>query len=748
MAFTFGGLRSNVKATTVKNIEDVDPIVENNIQPNSQFVVFLLDDIPTPLEKVQLKKYISGAGITSYLIASALKCKFDPEAKEIIKYYIANRSNWTKFLKLSGCECIGVMTFGRALYSVTQSMDVEVDGFLPSDFIDSYFYIGHGNCGNYDCHFVPVYGLKDIFPVVSQGPNVTWRTRFFKKQLEVLKKADKVVPDQTPYNIHLLKTPEEAKELFDQHMGAKYVAFDTETTGLDMVYDRVFCLTITWDGVNGYFLPWDIIDYRQLADCLESCEHRITQNGKFDIKMMWASGMPAEIETCPTDDTMQLAHAIHSEKKRGLKSLAFLYTPFGGYDLALDRFKTESGVTDYSKIPFDILSQYAVIDAIVTYRVFFALYRVMQQLDSQVPNDKMPEWTIERWYNEIMMPVYPDFIEMEYRGMWVSRDNQHKGQQILLKQLEDCKEAMAKTWNVDKSFDFASTKKLGKLFQDMGWPPVELGKDGIYSTKDDVLIEYGRLGKPGIKELQLFRTTSKFLQSYLGMEDGDDAGWNKFIREENGEYKIHCNFLVNGTTSYRNICSAPNLQQIPVHDKNAKYVQQMVSVPPLTEYRVTLDDQSYHVGLDDDKIDGTSTFFGEVQEGSTLSDGRIVVKLETERSQKIGEKHFRLCTADFSSLQCRLVTIDTKLNDSGIDKNLYDVYREGGMGDMHSMTGFNSFVKALNKQVLDVVDDDGNNWVFFEDQRMNISREGKEMEVLGKDVKPTDTIVGYVNFVV
>ena len=57
----------------------------------------------------------------------------------------------------------------------------------------------------------------------------------------------------------------------------------------------------------------------------------------------------------PTDDTMQLSHAINSDRSRGLKAQAFYNTFMGGYDGVLDLFKKKTKVSNYCAIPVDIL---------------------------------------------------------------------------------------------------------------------------------------------------------------------------------------------------------------------------------------------------------------------------------------------------------------------------------------------------------------------------------------------------------
>lgn len=120
---------------------------------------------------------------------------------------------------------------------------------------------------------------------------------------------------------------------------------------------------------------------------------------------------------------------------------------------------------------------------------------------------------------------------------------------------------------------------------------------------------------------------------------------------------------------------------------------------------------------------------------------------------------FFLGTFDFSSLQARLASIDTCLNDDpdrkfyspetyGLmpDPVLLDVYKDGStVSDLHSMTGFNTFVKSVNMKAIRVHDDvDNKDYVFAPISRCRIMRNNKEETVYAKDLQENDHIIEHL----
>lgn len=118
------------------------------------------------------------------------------------------------------------------------------------------------------------------------------------------------------------------------------------------------------------------------------------------------------------------------------------------------------------------------------------------------------------------------------------------------------------------------------------------------------------------------------------------------------------------------------------------------------------------------------------------------------RVDKFNKKAGRLCyllmTQDAASLEARVATSDTALNDSGIDPTLFAVYDPvHGNGDLHSQTSFNTFGKSIDLQINEVTDENGKVWLVVDVQKIWIKRDGNPMLILGSDLKETDEIVGY-----
>lgn len=122
-----------------------------------------------------------------------------------------------------------------------------------------------------------------------------------------------------------------------------------------------------------------------------------------------------------------------------------------------------------------------------------------------------------------------------------------------------------------------------------------------------------------------------------------------------------------------------------------------------------------------------------------------------------GNRSWFIATADFSSLQARLSSIDTFLNDcpnakwgddaaekAKPDSVLYSVYRDGSdTSDLHSMTGFGTFVGSVNMKAIRVHDDvDNKDYVFAPTSNVRVLKaDGTEKKVQAQQLEPTDHIL-------
>ena len=137
----------------------------------------------------------------------------------------------------------------------------------------------------------------------------------------------------------------------------------------------------------------------------------------------------------------------------------------------------------------------------------------------------------------------------------------------------------------------------------------------------------------------------------------------------------------------------------------------------------------------------------------------MVIKRKPNCREGGNRSFFFLATMDFASLQARLASIDTFLNEcpdstfdspegqaAKADPVLYNVYRDGSnTSDLHSMTGFGTFVGSTHMKGIKVHDDvDNKDYVFASKSKCKVIREGNEVTVFASELIPTDHIIEHL----
>lgn len=607
MAFKFGGVKSGRKLSEMAT-ETLEYVLKDTVSDNPEepYYIFLLDNKPDILTEKSLIKELDKQ-YKNYLVL--LSCNIiwaptDLKGNGIADFFVKHRSNWRKYVNYKGRHVTAIMAFGQALYSINESADIMTSDFIADDFVWPYYYMGH-QLWKCDSYVYPVHGVRDLWPRVEKSlSSINWKTRFFFAQLKRMGNPRTRVyhPNLEEPKLIKVNSKEECDKLFKDNMNAFLCCWDTETSGLcfyknsrvkykniedvltDYGKDKIHCLTITWDGLNGYYIPIEYVDLKLFVDNVMSCEHNAGANPKFDIKMFWEMG--ADKRLMVTDATDIAAHGIHSDRPKGLKPQAFYFTQFGGYDNALDKWKKETGCDNYSKIPEEILMPYATLDAITTYQAMMQLWELMDYDDKMHPNEKMPDWTIRRWYEKQMMTIYTNACETEYYGIFINWDLMNKNREWMQKDIAEKHQQLREIWKLPYDFNITSTVELGKAFEKLGFPEHGRSKQGFYSTDGDAIAAWIREDIPGMKLLDEVRTENTTCNSFLGYVDdksGEAKGWLQFVknhRDEDGSVRIHHSYNVMGTTSFRFIGVAPNFQNVPTNGKYAPLVKRCVDTPP------------------------------------------------------------------------------------------------------------------------------------------------------------------------
>lgn len=378
------------------------------------------------------------------------------------------------------------------------------------------------------------------------------------------------------------------------------------------------------------------------------------------------------------EDVFLLAHTLDETRSNSLKAMAFFYSEYGGYERPLDVYKKKVNVESYLDIPEDILREYAIMDAIVTHRVFTNMYKHLLLLDAKYPNEKYPENSIEKYYHYRRIPAANMYAKMEYRGVYVNK----KKLDALREQMEDYIKGLGKklseAFGVSENFNWGSSDKVGELLQSRGWEDYGRTESGKYLVSKPQFDRWKK-NHPEAITLREYGSATTLIDSFVGDREGT-KGWSQYLihHDEDPEdvWRMHPDYSPLGTESGRTRCSKPNMQNVPTRGKFTKEIKQCLCTPN--------DDEYYMV------------------------------------------------TVDYSSLQMRLAAIDCQ------DPNLTKALSSPD-ADVHSMTAYLTFSQDKEYDVETViVEDENGTHTFLGGQKVITKNRG---EVFARDLQEDDELL-------
>ena len=633
------GFSLNKKANQINHKQPlwkVEHIIGN------EFVTILLDkplrpDAPLDQEILKyLQKILTKSGIISYVLTSAIR---EFATDEVIKkagkteYYVKNDSGWfneiIKPAREKGMTADVVVAFGPALYQITKTAEDFTVEDLIYPLFENYVYIGHGYIGDYDMFVFPQFTTMEIFvPGHIDGVQKVelgcWKMNFMISVFSKIAEKKYTLPDDMSpveiqeigeiYDTNKEQGIQEVESFLNAHFNEQLCAFDLETSGFNPWLCKIRCITMSFDGNTGYYIEWKIFKenphlIKLLSQMMKSADRRITVNGKFDIKFLWVNGLDLDVDV--NEDAMTLSHVLCSGRKKGLKTNTFFWTPYGGYDHALDTYRDnlkKKGIKDPSfyDIPKVTLKPYATMDAIMTIRIWKAGVKRIHLFDAMRPTEIPIEHTgghaysAWEWYQNVMK-IYPIICHMEYDGMHVDEDIMEIHRDIFRNRIHEARVELSKIFDTPYDFKYGSATQLGKLLESKGWKCHGRAVDGTYETSDDCFVEWTREHMPGVEWLKKFRVANTCLRSYLGVEEKtvdqrkgtvkiEQTGWPQYIIHHNdGSARIHCNMSVCGTETMRMISRNPNLQNVPTHSTEGSITKMAFTVPPAAAATITDD---------------------------------------------------------------------------------------------------------------------------------------------------------------
>lgn len=444
-----------------------------------------------------------------------------------------------------------VITMGRALYAALQTTDLLVDAFY-----DTVFNVPRAFAPSIGCDIYPTDAFYSIW---AQGRMLDrFESVFFRSQLQRAMTAPKISSRTIEPELILVT---DVSAFFEEHKDETHVAWDLETRGFNYMTNDVICITMSFDGITGYYLRWKDVDPAELNRFFKG-KYQIGANLKFDLRFMHHRGVTnARVDF----DTRHAGHCLNEMRSNGLKAHAYLFTRHGGYEIELDRYKKRypKVAHDFGLIPESVLRPYATMDAIVTFQVYQAQ---LAQLEAD------PQ--LHRYYFEEVIPAINAFLKVELRGVCIDWDRVHAVRLELDAKLADIEKKIIDVFGDD--IPLGSTSKLGLYLENvLRWPEVERGKSGVYSTGKEIMQAYAKMGLKGADLLAEYAEVRAILGTFVGKREELSGLWQHRYPDD----RIHPTYDVMIAKSGRNQSRDPNGQNLTKRGKYAKLVRSMYVTP-------------------------------------------------------------------------------------------------------------------------------------------------------------------------
>ena len=359
-----------------------------------------------------------------------------------------------------------------------------------------------------------------------------------------------------------------------------WLAVDTETTSLDEMQAALVGISLATAAGRAAYVPVGHITgggdlfgsatrsegQMDLADALAELKPvlqdeavlKIGQNMKYDWKIFARHG----IRIHPIDDTMLMSYAMFSGLHgHGMDALSTEY--LGHQPIPIKELigSGKSQIT-FDRTEIDKATAYSGEDADITFRLWQAF------------RPRLHREQVTTVYETLERPLVPVLAEMEMAGVKVDTAVLARMSNVFAQRMARLEEEIQQV--AGQPFNVGSPKQLGDiLFDTLGVPGGERGKNGAYGTGADVLEDittledHAQAAELAARVLD-WRQIAKLKSTYT------DA-LQTHVNPDTG--RVHTSYSIAGANTGRLASTDPNLQNIPVRSDEGRRIREAFVAP-------------------------------------------------------------------------------------------------------------------------------------------------------------------------
>lgn len=371
------------------------------------------------------------------------------------------------------------------------------------------------------------------------------------QEIEEVEKGKDI--ENVEHDYQLVDSQKELDKLIRLLSKQASVAFDTETTGLDVLNETILGVSFSIHANEGFYIPLNDENrgafLNSLKAILENEEiEKVGQNLKYDMHILENHGIQLKGKLF---DTMLAHYLLEPDLRHNMDYLSETYLGYTPVSIESLIGKKGKNQKTFDTVEMDRQKEYASEDADITWQLG-QKFKVLCK-----------EQNVEKVLKEVELPLLPVLTKMERNGVKLDEDFLQKYSVELNEEQVKTRTKIFETANTE--FNLDSPKQLGEvLFDQMEIPyKGKKTKTGQYATGEDKLLKYSK-EYPIVNDILEYRQITKLRSTYV------DA-LPRLINPNTG--KVHTTFSQAVAATGRLSSVNPNLQNIPIRTERGRKVR-------------------------------------------------------------------------------------------------------------------------------------------------------------------------------